>query len=142
MPEWPRDLRQRLAKLIRMLASTNEAEVLSASRAIMRCLEAEGLDIHDLAELVLTSSSLLESVEAKSHQRNASPESNAYSEYIVRNSLLVSCSLCARNKNAMTDSELEFVNRLERRLKLEEPFTQDEIDRLNSISQRFEWRAP
>ena len=41
---------EKLQKLIKMLSSTNDGEVIAAARAIMRTLEAEGADIHALAE--------------------------------------------------------------------------------------------
>jgi hypothetical protein len=48
----PRALRVALAKLIRLLASSVDGEVLAAARAIGRTLDADGCDIHDLAGLV------------------------------------------------------------------------------------------
>ena len=42
----------RLAKLIRLLASDVDGEVLAAVRALGRTLKAGGCDIHDLAGLV------------------------------------------------------------------------------------------
>ena len=48
----PRALRSALAKLVRLLASNVDGEVLAAVRAIGRTLEASGCDIHDFAGLV------------------------------------------------------------------------------------------
>jgi hypothetical protein len=42
----------KIGKLIKMLSSPNDGEVVAAARAIMRALEAEGADIHELAERV------------------------------------------------------------------------------------------
>jgi hypothetical protein len=42
----------KLGKLIKMLSSSNDGEVVAAAHAIMRTLEAEGADIHTLAERV------------------------------------------------------------------------------------------
>jgi hypothetical protein len=42
----------RVGKLIRMLSSSNDGEVIAAARALMRTLESEGSDIHDLAARV------------------------------------------------------------------------------------------
>jgi hypothetical protein len=47
-------LRPALAKLIRLLASDVDGEVLAAVRALGRALKASGCDIHDLAGLVET----------------------------------------------------------------------------------------
>ena len=48
----PRALRAALAKLIRLLASDVDGEVLATVRALGRTLKASGCDIHDLAGLV------------------------------------------------------------------------------------------
>jgi hypothetical protein len=42
----------KIGKLIKMLSSTNDAEVSAAARAILRTLAQEGTDIHELAERV------------------------------------------------------------------------------------------
>jgi hypothetical protein len=43
---------EKIGKLIKMLSSSNDGEVVAAARAILRTLEAEGGDIHELAERV------------------------------------------------------------------------------------------
>ena len=43
---------EKIGKLIKMLSSPNDGEVVAAARAILRTLEAEGTDIHELAERV------------------------------------------------------------------------------------------
>jgi hypothetical protein len=43
---------EKIQKLIRMLSSPNDGEVVAAARAILRTLEAEGADIHELAARV------------------------------------------------------------------------------------------
>jgi hypothetical protein len=42
----------KIGKLLKMLSSPNDGEVVAAARAILRTLEAEGADIHELAERV------------------------------------------------------------------------------------------
>jgi hypothetical protein len=44
--------RERLAKLVGMLAASSEGEVLNAARAITSTLKAAGADINDLAAIV------------------------------------------------------------------------------------------
>jgi hypothetical protein len=44
----------KLGKLIRLLASDQPGEVLGAAQALRRVLEAEGLDLHDLAHVLET----------------------------------------------------------------------------------------
>lgn len=43
---------EKLKKLIKLLSSPNDGEVVAAARAILRTLEADGTDIHDLADRV------------------------------------------------------------------------------------------
>lgn len=43
---------EKLQKLIKLLSSPNDGEVVAAARAILRQLQAEGSDIHDLADRV------------------------------------------------------------------------------------------
>jgi hypothetical protein len=43
---------EKIGKLIKMLSSSSDGEVVAAVHALMRTLEAEGTDIHELAERV------------------------------------------------------------------------------------------
>lgn len=43
---------EKLGKLIRMLSSPNEGEVVGAARALLRTLASDGSDIHELAQRV------------------------------------------------------------------------------------------
>jgi hypothetical protein len=54
----------KLGKLLRMLASDHDGEVVAATRAIRRTLEAEKLDIHALAETVEASNGIRKFSEA------------------------------------------------------------------------------
>jgi hypothetical protein len=42
----------KVTKLIKMLSSSNDGEIVAAARALMRTLEADGNDIHDLAKRI------------------------------------------------------------------------------------------
>lgn len=46
----PAPVRARLAKMIRMLGSTEMGDVLAAARAMQTTLKANGFDLHDLAD--------------------------------------------------------------------------------------------
>ena len=48
-PEPERASKARTGKLIRMLASPRDAEVVNAARALQRQLKADGKDLNDLA---------------------------------------------------------------------------------------------
>jgi hypothetical protein len=43
---------EKIQKLLRLLSSTSDGEVVAAARAILRTLAQEGTDIHELAERV------------------------------------------------------------------------------------------
>jgi hypothetical protein len=43
---------EKIGKLLKLLSSSNDGEVVAAARAILRTLDAEGTDIHELAERV------------------------------------------------------------------------------------------
>jgi hypothetical protein len=47
----------RLAKLVRLLASDNDGEVIATRNAILRLLGDEGQDLHDLADLLTAENS-------------------------------------------------------------------------------------
>jgi hypothetical protein len=59
---------EKLAKLVRMLSSSNDAEVLASARALQRTLSAEGRDIHDLADRV---SGKISEIEKQQIERDA-----------------------------------------------------------------------
>jgi hypothetical protein len=61
----------RLGKLIKMLSSDRDGEIVAAARAIMRTLQAEKLDIHALADGITGS-------------RNGSSHSRKYTEEDMR----------------------------------------------------------
>lgn len=48
---------EKIGKLIKLLSSSNDGEVVAAVRALQRTLEADGMDIHDLAKRVEARSS-------------------------------------------------------------------------------------
>lgn len=43
---------EKIGKLLKLLSSDNDGEVVATARAILRTLDAEGTDIHELAEHV------------------------------------------------------------------------------------------
>jgi hypothetical protein len=142
-PFWSRELRKKIAKLIRMLSSANDAETLAATRAITRVLKNEAADIHDLANLVLGySPAPAQSARPPASEKSATPSSARQwsRDHLIRNAWLVSCSICIRHANELTASELSFIRSIERRLKDKELYTHDEIIRLDRICCRFEFR--
>jgi hypothetical protein len=63
--------------------------------------------------------------------------------HLVRNSSLVSCSMCIQHIDELTPSEVQFIRSFEHRLKNEEqPYTLAEIERLGKICRRFERHDP
>jgi hypothetical protein len=55
--EWSPELCKKVAKLIRLLGSDKDGEVLSAVQKLGRTLAKEGYDLHDLADLITAQSS-------------------------------------------------------------------------------------
>jgi hypothetical protein len=139
---WSPSLREKIAKLIRMLSSVNDMETLSAARAIVRELNNEGADIHNLADLVLNSSAAPSHSTTFSEKRAASSAPGQWSRnHLVRNRSLVSCSICIHHMDQLTPSELQYIRSIEPRLKDEaRPYTRAEIERLDAICRRFERR--
>jgi hypothetical protein len=43
---------EKVKKLVRLLSSPQDAEVIAAARALLRTLEADGSDIHELADAI------------------------------------------------------------------------------------------
>jgi hypothetical protein len=135
-----RALRQKLAKLIRMLSSDVDGEALAAARAIVRDLKKVGLDIHDLADFVVDPAR--EAYRAPVYSPRApSAEVRPQNEYVARNQLLVACSLCLQNIDKLTPQELTFIRIFEAHLVEQRPFGEVEAERLREISSRFEWNT-
>ena len=134
----PRALRQKLAKLIRMLSSDVDGEALAAARAIVRDLNKAGLDIHDLADFVVDPARETWSAPPP---KPPSGEVRPHNDYLARNQLLVDCSLCLQNIDKLTPQELSFIRIFEAHLVEQRPFSEVDAERLREISSRFEWNA-
>jgi hypothetical protein len=52
MNAWPAPVADRIGKLIRMLSSDKDGEVVAAARSLMKTLHGVGSDIHAVANLV------------------------------------------------------------------------------------------
>ena len=141
---WSPDIRERIAKLIRMLSSASDGEIIAAARAISRALVNEGADIHDLAALVRGASpAAVHNPGATRSQRSAAPakRKSARFDSLTKNVWLVSCAICVQHASKLSASELAFIRSLEERLKSERPCTFSEIKKLDRICGRFEQRG-
>lgn len=93
-----------LFKLLPVLSSDKDGEVVAAARAIMRTLRREGLDIHDLVNL-------LTNQQAKSRDPDSKRSAHAYSDFgKVRVCYLVGGS-------ALTEWERNFIADMNARFK-------------------------
>jgi hypothetical protein len=89
---------QKLAKLLRLLASDKPGEVVAAAGAIMRTLQAEGYDIHALADVVERSPLV--------SQKEPPPSQDEPSDWrTVR-------TWCANHEALLSEREREFVTSL------------------------------
>ena len=106
---------ERLAKLIRLLSSDREGEVVNAARAIRRTLKDKGLDIHTLADMVVgsdkrpTKSDLQEAYRAgyRDGTRAAEPDDDTLSWREI-------AKFCLANAARLKPHETDFVEQMVR----------------------------
>ena len=90
--------RERLAKLVGMLTSSNDVEVLGAARAINNTLKAAGADINDLIEIV------------KGDAPKPSPEIGVYSK---KNVYLRMVEICLVRSYLHDDKTRQFLRHMQ-----------------------------
>lgn len=90
----------KLGKLLRLLASDKDGEVVAAARAITRTLRAEGQDIHALADVV-------ERIPLAPQKETRSPPDKPSDWRTMR-------SFCLKHQNQLSTRELEFITSLGR----------------------------
>jgi len=145
--QWSPQLRAKLAKLVRLLASPREGEALAAARAIERTLASEGGDIHDLAD-VLTGPAPRQAPPA-SHpsDRHGSPRppsgqpknDKTLDEYL-KYFWIGYCRMCVQRGAELSKSKLAFVQKIQEGLSANYPYEDAEIRRLMRICERLERR--
>jgi hypothetical protein len=93
--------RDRLEKLVRLLSSDKDGEVLAATAAIRRVLATEGLDIHSLADALCRPEPAAPHAEAKSQSASASADDADWHSV---------ASECDARSDRLTVREQEFVS--------------------------------
>ncbi len=134
MTTWPDELRIKLAKLVRLLGSPQEGEVVAAARAIERTLASESLDLHDLVDALFPAKP-----PARSTTRGARPASRQRARHgdQIRDVWIASCERCLQQANKLSRLEFAFVKSLQRNLLAERPYTRASTKRLMKICSRL-----
>jgi hypothetical protein len=116
----------KIKKLIKMLSSPNDGEVVAAARALMRTLEAEGADIHELAERVegrKLSQAEMQTIYDKAFQdgKNAAVAANGFSPVAVPTFYSMACEIQAKANERLRPKEKDFIEDMVRWCALREP---------------------
>jgi hypothetical protein len=136
------EIRVKLAKLIRLLDSSREGEVLASVRAIRRTLASAGADLHDLAD-ALTNAVPKQSPPADrpTTARRRAPDSQQQTkppDASLKELWVNSCLMCLMHPTKLTKVEWAFVRKLKQRLADNEPYKDRELRRLMRICDRIE----
>lgn len=134
--QWSPELRAKLAKLIRMLASPREGEVLAAARAIQRMLATEGADLHDLADVLTGARPERRSTPSKPSAAAGSSETKTLDEFL-KSFWVSNCRRCLEHAADLTEAELTFVQHFAQNLADNRPYKGRDLARLMRICSRL-----
>jgi hypothetical protein len=117
---------EKLSKLIRMLSSPNDGEVVAAVRAILRTLRAEGTDIHELAERVegrKLSQAEMKIIYDKAFQdgKSAAAAASGFSLVDVPTFYSMACEIQAKANDRLSPKEQGFIEDMVRWCARREP---------------------
>jgi hypothetical protein len=132
---WAPELRDELAKLIRVLGSSHEGEVLAATLDMRHALASHGLNLHDLAAIVLGHSEALKVPGAPSP--GPAPQAGTL-DHTMRDIWLGACRTCINHPAELTAAGLAFVREMEARLADGRPCERADLDRLHQMCRRVE----
>jgi hypothetical protein len=135
---------EKLAKLMRLLASDKDGEVLAAVQALKRTLNGSGADIHDLAARVTGGGKLTNSEMQKIYDaayeagKNDAAVSTGFNSVDSTQSWHEMALYCAANINSprLFPSERDFINDMVRWTERKEPTTK-QGDWLHKIYMRL-----
>ena len=96
------DVRARAARLLRMLASPADGEVLNAARSLDRTLRGAGQDINDLADEIETGGQVV-ITEVVWRDRRTPDQQDAWRQTVQS---------CARRLSELTEREAKFVREM------------------------------
>jgi hypothetical protein len=116
----------KISKLIKMLSSSSDGEVVNAARAILRTLQAEGTDIHELAERVegrKLSQAEMQRIYDKAFQdgKSAAAASTGSNPVEVPTFYSMACEIQAKANGRLNPKEQGFIDDMVRWCALREP---------------------
>jgi hypothetical protein len=117
---------EKVSKLIKMLSSPVDAEVVAAARALVRTLQADGSDIHALAERVegrKLSQAEMQIIYDKAFQdgKNAAVMANGFHPVDVPTFYAMACEIQHKAGGRLSPKEEEFVEDMVRWCARREP---------------------
>jgi hypothetical protein len=116
----------KISKLIKMLSSSSDGEVVAAARAILRTLQAQGTDIHELAERVegrKLSQAEMKVIYDKAFQdgKSAAAATSGFSPVDVPTFHSMACEIQAKANGRLNPKEKDFIDDMVRWCALREP---------------------
>jgi hypothetical protein len=116
----------KISKLLKMLSSSSDGEVVAAARALLRTLQAEGTDIHELAERVegrKLSHAEMKTIYDRAFQdgKNAAVAANGFSPVGVPTFYSMACEIQAKANGRLSPKEQDFIEDMVRWCALREP---------------------
>jgi hypothetical protein len=105
----------KISKLLKMLSSSSDGEVVNAARAILRTLQAEGTDIHALAERVegrKLSQTEMQQIYDKAFQdgKSAATAASGFSPVDVPTFYSMACEIQHKANGRLSPKEQGFVD--------------------------------
>jgi hypothetical protein len=105
---------ERIAKLIRLLSSSSDAEVIASARALLKALQADGKDIHDLAERASgkVAEEEMERIAAEAFRRGLASAAPGFQDVSVRPSHQEMAREILQSGRKLWEKEEKFVNQM------------------------------
>jgi hypothetical protein len=117
---------EKIGKLLKMLSSSNDGEVVNAARAIMRTLAQEGADIHELAERVegrKLSQAEMQRIYDKAYRdgKDAAAVDVGFRSVDPPSFYAMACEIMHRSEARLSPKELQFIDDMVRWCARREP---------------------
>jgi hypothetical protein len=117
---------EKIGKLLKLLSSSNDGEVVAAARAILRTLDAEGTNIHELAERVegrKLSQAEMQRIYDKAFAagKNAAAANASFSDVGIPSFHSMACEIQHKEAGRLSTKERDFVNDIVRWCAYREP---------------------
>jgi hypothetical protein len=117
---------EKIGKLLKLLSSSSDGEVVAAARALLRTLDAEGTDIHELAERIegrKLSQAEMQRIYDKAFAdgKNGAAANASFSEVDVPSFQSMACEIVHKEAGRLSTKERDFVNDMVRWCAYREP---------------------